>query len=456
MKKLRICFFAFCLFSSYPVIYSQGLSAGILNGISFSDIHGNDISGKWKYKSGGSASLFVEYSFNRIIGIQSGINISTIYYEHQPYMNNPLSDIFYPLYASSAYVMPVYYRTTEKMDFTLLSIPLIGRLTIPSSPSLNLSAGACYSFVTDYSLNYYSEPVIRRDFGYLFSAGLSYPLNDDIDALFDIRYMSGRRRFLDNNGYKHGSFDFRLGIAFNDILNRKSEKNHSSKTDSISRRMTVGYRGGVNISDNHFNESEDSYSYCVGYSAGFQTDIMLSEKTYFRTGLFFERKGYSLSDSSDSYHRYHEGLEPLYKVNTRIKTDYILIPAQLVLRLGNNENFFFAVGPYMALKLNSRCTGEAYLVRRDQGFYYYDRIIVYDDLGALIRNDDFGWLLGGGVTLPFFEKYSLELEIQYQKGISDIFNESVYMNMTQAERGETVIRNRIFVFKAGVNLPVFR
>jgi len=457
MKQLYalICFFI--VISCNSVSYSQGLSAGFLSGINFSDIHGNYCSGKWKYKSGASESIFIDYSINKVIGFQTGVNIATLYYEHVQY--NELPRMYYLSPSSSSYYIPdlIYFRTSEKMDFTVLTIPAQVKLSIPSRPSVNLTAGIFYSFITDYSLNYvYSDEPSKRDFGWLFSTGLSYPLNDNMDALFDIRYMTGRRRFIEQAGYKHGSVDLRFGVAFKGFLSKNSDSDQTGKNDTVSSRISLTYKGGINISRNYFGDNSGSYSFYTGLSAGFSVNIKLAERTFFQTGLSFENTGYSLKDSSDSFHRYHSGLEPVYYVNTKIGTDYINIPAQLCILVGKPGNMYISTGPYLAIKLNARCTGEAIMESKDQGSYSLRKIVVYDDLNGLIRNNDIGWIFGGGITIPVFEKYSLDLGLQYRTGFRDIFNESFYSGMTPYKRGETIIRNRMLSFHFGVRTPVFR
>ena len=153
MKKLCVFFSLILFLFCNSVSYSQKLSAGLLGGINFSDIHGNSNSGKWKFKPGSYERFFVSYNVNRVIGFQSGLTFSSVYYEHLPYVDRtelPEIDEVAPP------IMPVQYPYNQKMDFTFLTIPAQFRISVPSTPQLNISAGVFYSFLVDHSLNYYS------------------------------------------------------------------------------------------------------------------------------------------------------------------------------------------------------------------------------------------------------------------------------------------------------------
>jgi hypothetical protein len=211
MKPFRIFICIFLVSLSSETIYSQNLSIGISNGVSFSDIHGNSGSGKWKFKPGSSAKFTLGYNLNRVIGLQTGLNFISIYYEHLPYTDRTaLPEEYYIMPFPFIYPPGNYNR---KMDFSYLSVPAQLKISIPSTPRLHISAGVFYSFLVDYSLiNYSSQEPVKNDLGLLFSTGLSYPLSDNIDLLLDFGYMSGKKRFLENNTYRNGSMDVTFGL----------------------------------------------------------------------------------------------------------------------------------------------------------------------------------------------------------------------------------------------------
>ncbi len=453
MKKLRALCCLFLLFCLYTISYSQKLSAGFVTGINFSDIHGNSYQGKWKYKPGPVQGVTVNYDFCKTIGLQTGLNFSTIYYEHK--VDHTGSGGLCYLYPWSSSLVPFY--NAEKMDFSFLTIPVGIRIAIPSKPQLNLSAGIFYSFLLDNNISgYYNTETPENDSGYLYSAGLSTPLNDNMDLLFNVRYMTGRKEIPVSGSYRHGSFDFVAGMAYSGLLRNRTVKSPELQCDTMKNNIYLIYKTGINMSWNSCEYFPEKYSMHFGPSLGFALNMKLSPKTFFQTGLSFERIGYTLKDSSDSFHRYIVDGAAGFYVNTRISTDYVQIPALLDFRLGKSERFFFNTGPYLAIKLNARTRGEAYSESGNYGQYTLVKRVVYNDLEGIIKDNDIGWLFGGGLTIPFFGKYLFDLGIRYQMGFKDVFDRSYSSELSYHDTAKSVIRNRSLSCQIGFRVPVFR
>ncbi|MGC1391243.1 MAG: outer membrane beta-barrel protein, partial [Bacteroidales bacterium] len=190
MKHIGTWTCLFLLILCNSVSYSQKIATGIFSGVNFSDIRGQDFGGKWESKPGPVQGFQIGYSFGKCIGIQTGINFSTVYYQHKTFY---YPDVFFEPSFSNYYISPVYYnQTVENMDFSFLRIPLLFTVSIPSAILFNMKAGVFFSFMQDHSLsnNYYSysEPDItkKNDFGYMFSSGISYPLSDKFKAAFNV------------------------------------------------------------------------------------------------------------------------------------------------------------------------------------------------------------------------------------------------------------------------------
>ncbi len=454
MKQLYalICFFI--VISCNSVSYSQGLSAGFFSGINISDIHGNSYSGKWKFKPGPVQGVFVDFNPSRIFGFSTGMNYSTIYYEHKFYTYGEL--IYYGLSSSSFYPGTHYYPN-EVMDFSFITIPAQLKLTIPSKPSLNLSTGVFWSFLQDQNLNsnYYYYEAQKRDFGFIYSAGLSYPFSKDFDILLRVRYLAGRKNFFENRNYRHGSIDFNLGVTFNGFLGGADDDSGLPvRTDSSQSKLHLIYFGGTDLSWNSPGNSPGNYSVSLGPSAGFRLDIPVGRKTEFRTGLSFEQTGYSLRDSSDIFYGYNieDGAE--YLVDTKTTIDYIEIPASLKINIGRSNTFYISTGPYLTIKLNARSTGEAFSNEENSSMYRRIRTVVYDDLERLIKDNDSGWSFGAGITIPVFTKYHAEFGSQYKLGFRDVFDATYFSGTNQYDNLKTVIRNRTLSFHIGLKIPV--
>ncbi len=448
-----ICFFI--VISCNSVSYSQGLSAGFFSGMNISDIHGNSYSGKWKFKPGPVQGVFLDYNPGRIIGFSTGMNYSTIYYEHKFYTYG--ESIYYGLSSSSFFPGP-YYSPNEVMDFSFITIPAQLKFTIPSKPSLNLSAGVFWSFVQDHNMNsyYHNNEVEKKDFGFIYSAGLSYPFSNDFDVLLRVRYLSGRKNFLEFPDYRHGSIDFNLGVSFNGFLNGSDRNNKKEENDSSLSKLRLVYFGGTDLSWNSPGNSEGNYSVSLGPSAGFRLDIPVGSKTEFRTGLSFERTGYSLRDSSDVFYGYNINDGAEYLVDTKTTIDYIEIPALLKFNIGRSNICYLSTGPYLAIKLNARSTGEAFSNEESSSMYRHVRTVVYDDLEKLIKDNDTGWTLGSGITIPVFGKFHAEVGLQYKFGFRDVFDGSSFSESDEYENMKSLIRNRSLSFHIGLKMPVYK
>ncbi|NSW95689.1 MAG: outer membrane beta-barrel protein, partial [Bacteroidales bacterium] len=452
-----------------PSGYSQRFTAGFTSGLNFSDIHADNYGGKWKYKPGPVQGISLSYKFTRVFGLKTGLDFSTLNYEYKDYYPNYGGIYALPYPWSSSYILIPHYQLVEKMDFSFLTVPVLLNITIPSSPRVNLSAGIFNSFLID-NTNKNSSPdrLPKSDFGYMYSAGLSYPLEDDFSISFDIRYMTGRKEFYNQNNplysyysslgyintpFRHGSFDFVFGMAYTGLLKSRHSKAKYVQSDTINENIFLAYYGGINISMNSADYFRDKYSFNYGPSTGLSLYFRLSDGAYFRTGVSFERTGYSLKDSSDVFYLYRLEKAASYYVNTRTSADYIMLPAMLHFLAGRNRNLFLNTGPYIALKLNARCKGEAFSKSEDEGFFSLTRIVVYDDIEGLIKDNDIGWIFGGGFVLPFAGRYSIELGLNYRIGLKDVFDNQ---NFSPFETDKSIIRNSVFNITAGIRVPVYR
>lgn len=453
MKRLCALICVFVAITSNSATYAQELAAGFFSGINISDIHGNNYSGKWKFKPGPVQGIFFDYNPGRIIGFSTGMNYSTNYYEHKFYN---YQETVYPAFSSS--FLPGPYIASESMDFSFITLPAQIKLTIPSKPALILSAGVFGSFLQDHNVNsffYYGE-VNKRDMGFIYSAGVSYPFSDDFDILLRARYLTGRKDLIEGYNYRHGSIDFNLGVSFNGFLEGLDKSGISVRTDTSESKLRLVYFGGTDLSWNSSGSNSGNYSVSLGPSVGFRLDIPLGKKTEFRTGLSFERTGYSMSDSSDVFYGYNIEDDAEYLVDTKTSIDYIEIPALLKFNIGRLNTFFISTGPYLAIKLNARCTGEAFSDEENSSTYWVVKTTVYDDLEKLIKGNDTGWSFGTGITIPVFGKYNAEIGLQYKTGFRDVFDGSSISGTNQYDNMKVIIRNRAISLNLGLKIPVLR
>ncbi len=454
MKYLTaLSFFGICLFIN-QISYSQKLSAGFSSGISFADIHGNDFSGMWKFKPGPSENIVADYSLNRFLGFQTGISFSTLYYEYSPYSYKSQELPIYEL-DQGILALDLGYNNTEKMmDFTWLSFPAQLKLTIPSSPELSLSAGLIYSVLLDYNYDYYpDEKDTGNDLGYLFTSAITLPLKENLHAVLNLSYMAGTRKFAGSREYKHGSMSLTTGFSW-DIMNKNNQKAKTQPEDTTNRKIWLIYKGGLNMNWNSGNSFPEKYGINFGPTLGFTVNFRLNGNFSFQTGLSYERNGYSIKDSSDSFHKYYEFYGPDYFVDTKIGIDNIMLPALIDLSFGKSYSFYINTGPYIAARLNAFCTGEAFSSNDDGSMFELEKTVVHDDIEKVIKPYDYGWIAGAGITIPVNRNLKIDLGLRYSTGFRDIYESPYSYDTSLSGRGAVFVRKSSVSFQAGIRIPV--
>jgi hypothetical protein len=441
------------LISCSLISYSQKISAGIYSGINFSDLHGQDQGGKWISKAGPVQGFYLGYSLNKSIGIQTGINFSSVYYRHK--------QEFYPIYydiepSSYSYITPSYYPGVENMDFRFLRIPLLVNFTIPSTLQFNMGGGVFFSFLQGHDLSIYyfgtQSKSAKHDFGYIFTSGLAYPFNENFKATFNTAYITGRKKFLENYRFRNGSSEFTLGVTYSGFLKNKiSPVVKQIQNDSLLRKIIVTVTGGYLHSWNGANEINGKYHGNPGLAIGFSLKFPIGRASFFQTGFTFERKGFSIKDSSTSFYRLIKDNNEMYYVNTKVQTDYAIIPALLSIPLGKPDFIYLTTGPWFGLKLNSRNVGVAYDVRHSQTSYELVKTVIYDDIEKLMKNYDLGWIFGCGFSIPVVKEYRIDVGLQYSTGFRDVFTSAGQTNQ-QYDPG-LIIKNRTISLLLGIRLP---
>jgi opacity protein-like surface antigen len=419
--------------------FSQGVTTSVYSGINFSDIHGQPVGGKWVSKPGASEGLTIGYAFNKTFGIQSGIGFSAVSYEYRTsYYQYP-----YPYYdfSSSSYrplISPYYYPANTFSDFTFMRVPLLLTVSVPSTVQFSIRAGLVFSFVQNFSSNtpaYYNQNtdnIKKRDFGYLFSSGISYPLNTKINLGINFNYLTGRKKFMENSNGKHGYSEITLGLEYNFLKIKNQDISAGSGIDSSSKKVTVTYSAGLIYSWNPFDTGNKKYSSFTGHTLGFSVNLPLGRDAFFVTGVSFERKGYVMKDSSTSYYRYFDIGSQKSWVDTKIIADYAVIPFILRLPIDRTPGVFIITGPWLGLRLNARTVGVAYSNSRSVSGFRTTRTVVYDDIGRLVNDNELGWLFGCGVSLPLPGKYLVDISAQFNTGFNELFNRKVLNELQPA------------------------
>jgi hypothetical protein len=452
MKNSKPLFFLFLMLLCSSVGYSQTITTGIYSGVNFSDIHGQDFGGKWKSKPGPVQGFYLGWLMNKSLGIQTGINFSTVYYEHAP-----IYRLYYPL--DFNFIAPnYYYQGVTKMDFSFIRVPILFTVQVPSVIQFNMRAGMIFSFLKDHSLTndyYYSAPGIakKKDFGYMFSSGISYPVSNKIKVTFNASYLTGRNHLLESSNLRQGSSEYILGIDYGFLIKNKKHLNQGFAIDSTSKKVTVTYLGGVNISWNGLDSDRAKYSTTAGPSLGFSVNFQMEPRFSFVSGVSFERKGYSMKDSSASFFKYLNKGTPMYYVDSKVQIDYAVIPLLMNLSFGKSEMFFFNTGPWLGLKLNARNVGVAYNESRSGSNYTVSKTVIYDDFERYIRDYDIGWICGAGISVPFLKRYQVDLALRYSTGFKNVYNKAIVAEQQGSAIADYEIRNRTITFVIGFTIP---
>lgn len=446
--------FAVCI----PDLQAQKFTLGAGSGVNFSDLHNTRTTGYWKPKPGPSACLFFQWSMTPVLGLQTGLDYSTVYYDNKNYSNFP-GPIYYPMYHD--YMLPEPYITVfpgfQSSSHSFLTLPLQFTVKIFSRPSLTLGGGMFWSTVLDqdWNISGYDEPGPGTDYGYLCSLMIDYPLTERLNLFARTRYLTGRRMFGQGWDYKHGYSDLIAGLSFRLVGSRDEDADGGITDPLVNEDITVSWFAGANHSWNSGNVSNNKYSSYTGPSAGFSIDFRLGgSRTWFSTGLIMERTGYSLRDSSDIYYMYKVTDNPLSEVDTRISSDYAVIPALLDFHFGQNEIFSLSLGPWFAARLNSQCRGIALRETTTASSYQLLEITVNDDITELTRRNDFGLMAGAEVTLPIRGGTRVNLGMHFRQGIPEMLNHENASILPGGAGNRVYIRNSVLTLRAGVTVPV--
>lgn len=461
MKHLTIPCVIILMATSFPGLKAQKFTVGAGSGINFSDIHNVETSGSWKPKPGPSAGLFVRWSLTPVLGLQTGLDYSTVYYEYHPYVTDP-GPIFYPMSYSSMYPDPGFIMIPYIKDFnhSFLSIPLQVTMTLPSVPSMTLGAGMFWSAVIDQDWNYSygtEDFVSDSDYGYTFSMSLDYPVTERLTLFTRARYVTGRKLFFGGRDYRHGYSDLIAGLSFRLGGGGAGNVPVDSSGEELNEDIRLSWFAGTAFSWNSGNVTDAAYTPYAGPSAGFSVGFRLGDSnTRFTTGLTLERVGYSMRDSSDNYYRYDRSGVPYYFADTRTSSDYAVIPALLSFSIGEKDLLSLSTGPWFAARLNSQCRGLAVIETEAGGYFRRTEITVNDDITEFTRRNDYGWMIGADLTVPLPNNAGFYLGLKFRQGIPETMNRKNAGIPDDTLEKQIYMRNSVVSLQAGMTVPVFR
>lgn len=469
MKKIKLTLIIFILIAVKSTIVSaQKFSFGEYSGVNFSNVHGNLLGNKWLPKVGPNAGLFVEYSLNKFFSLQTEVGYISHYYEMKTYNNQYTGPIYYDDLIhnySSQYIYYPYYQ--DKYDFSFLRFPLFIKYKTPTKLQLGIGAGMFYSVLLNDDLTKAERDAAKKedrrifppthDWGYVFSADLSYPITKEIRFFATGRISSGQKVFIESVKGENGSSELGLGLKYTP-KSRKENINEYVKTstDSTSGRCFIRPVAGLLVGWNSSSKKAGNYSANIGSSVGVAFEYRLDKTVSLQSGILFERKGYALSDSSLYYHRVATDNRYVEKnVDSKTELDYLTIPLDLKLSFGNPFTFYFNFGLYTGFKVNALCHGTAIESSSSSYGYTLQKINVNDAVEGYFHDVDFGYQTGLGFQLPFSKSLKLDIGIIYSGSFSPIIN-MTDQNSGGFKNDDVSIKNGSVALQFGLQIPISR
>ncbi|WP_430403775.1 porin family protein [Fluviicola sp.] len=198
-------------------------------------------------------------------------------------------------------------------------------------------------------------------------------------------------------------------------------------------RFDVGIEGGPNLSTILNEESTNNYQLSILGSAGTFFQYNCKKTISFKTGLFYQQKGYQwkqdqidLDDSSIGKGKFTSHL------------DYLTLPLLTKITFGKKINFFVNAGPYIGFLLQKT---EQLKTSNPSNSYKYQ------DMQGTNRFD-FGLTGGLGLGIPIKEKWLITIEARNYSGIMNIATNGtkLHTNTTDFNIG--------FAYKMGLRNPI--
>lgn len=449
---------------------AQKLSFGEYTGVNFSNLHGNLLVNKWLPKTGQNTGLFVEYNFSKSFSLQAEASYLTHYYEMKNYSEQYTGPIYYDdsFCGSSSNSITYPYYSENKLDFSFLRFPLFVKYKTPTRLQLGLGGGMFYSVLLNDDVTKAERDAAKKedrriyppkyDWGYLFSADLSYPITKDIRFFVTGRLTSGQKVFVESIKGRNGSSELGFGLKYTPGSRKENINNQveSGLQDSSATRFYIRPVAGPNLGWNSSSKKAGNYSAKIGSTIGAIFDYRLNKSVSLQSGILFERKGYALSDSSLYYHRVATDERSIAnKVDSKVELDYMTIPVNLKFSFGNPITFYFDFGLYTGFKVNALVHGTAIRKYSSSSSYTLQKININDAVEGYYHDVDFGYQTGLGFQFPFRKNLKFDLGMVYSASFSPIINKTDE-NTSGYFYDDVSIKNGTISFQLGLQIPINR
>jgi hypothetical protein len=467
MKQRNLLLFVICTVINIQPSLSQKLSIGFQTGTCFANSHGDFTYDSWKGKPGPVSNFFINYSLTRHFSLQTELDYTNQYYIYNTYGSNnnsyagpmPSSIAAFDQIASSQwdldfYRIPLFFTFSEGTNLKM-SISAGGYISILANHDGVLPQyPAIIDFSNSYYPNYYNNPNPPKfDHGLCYALSISYPISYHFRAYLNGRYFIGKTRYIDYYNLHLSAEEWAVGLSYSGFSKKDRPISSLESTEDTSiHRLHIQAKAGYSISRNVGDNNHRSYFQKSSMSGGISMSYLLNKTFSLNIDGLYRRMGYFMKDSSAQFFRYVPSAYSMYKVNTKIDIDYFQIPILIKFNLGGPLSVYLNTGPYISMLLNARVTGTAYSTASSAYGYSSVKIQVYDNMEGYLHPTDRGWIYGGGMKIPLFNKYALDIELRYEKSNRNVFNSSMVSDQPNTNSDKTLY-NESFSVLLGMLIP---
>lgn len=426
--------------------FSQKVTVGLENGINFSNLHGNLYDGKWDALPGPVNGFYTQYDLGDWFVLQSGINYTSLYYNHIPNQYQYYGD---------------YWR------FSFLRIPFLIKLKTPGKFRFEWGTGPYYSFFVNDEFtgkekkrfkDTYGEGEIfpSTDWGWIFSAGLNYSITERLEIKLTGQTTIGKKEYIPFAEGKNGSNEILLGIGYK--LNTKKSNRSTLNSDSILSRIEIMPHTGVVFGTTSNPDFKENYLMAPGFEGGVSIKYKNDRTLSFISGMYFERKSYGLNYNGESAYLYivseseNSNTNILYDTHTSL--DYLTFPFLFDFTFGGSFTVSINAGFYYSRLLNAMVRGESIYTYSNGNYYSVNKVYVYDKVNGNFKNNDVGGTAGIRFEYPVFKNNRAFLGINYSHGLINALRNDSNEIPSSAENQKII--NSCWTVNLGLVFPVYQ
>ena len=157
----------------------------------------------------------------------------------------------------------------------------------------------------------------------------------------------------------------------------------------------------------------------------------LSRNFLFQTELGYERKGNKLpNEYSEDVDKWVQGDTTLF---VKSNLDYLTVPLFAKVKIGKSNNFYLQAGGYFG-----------YLIKAKMSGIKYGESVSKENILPGLSKSDYGIVLGAGLETPIRRELSLLLDIKYNYGLKDIYEDPQIIGPSRP------LRNKSFIMSMGI------